>query len=208
VDKKKWLIVGAVGIVSALLVAAAFASRGGETNASRDDAAGEAQTASSVNSQDAATDGSVTTSGTSANGPGAGSTTQGQSQPSGGADDPTPGTVVAPAGKPLEKVTQPPSHTLAMLNADAAKAGTTYDIVFEPYGTGPQSDASSVAVLVVSAKVREGAKAPDLNGRNVLLVLAPGEVVAKGGSYAAVVTLTARGETLVPIASNVRASDK
>jgi len=208
VDKKKWLIVGAVGLVSALLVVAAFASRGGDTNASPEDAGGEAQTASTANGQDEAPDGSVTASGTSTNEPGAGTPTGDSTKPPVGADDPTPGTAVAPAGKALEKVTQPPSRTLAMLNADAAKAGTTYDIVFEPYGTGPQSDASSVAALVVSAKVREGAKAPDLNGRNVLFLLAPGEVVAKGGSYAAVLTLTARGETLVPVVSNVRASSE
>ncbi len=210
VDKKKWLAAGAVGLVSGILVVAAFASRSDSLDPTAEVAnpGAASQDASAAAGQDPGADNPATPGGQGTNDPGASGANGQSTTPTSGAGDPTSGAVVAPTGQQLQRVTQPPEHTLAMLNADAATPGAVYDIVFEPYGTGPQSSSSSVAALVVSAKMRDGAEGPNLNKRNVLLLLGPGEVVAKGGSYAAVLTLTARGETLVPIVSNVRPSSK
>ena len=206
-NKKKWLIIGGVALASILLVVAAFAARGtekdpgelaggGASSVEASDATGGASS-DQTNSADSATsaDGTASSDPSSATAGDDGATGEGAA-------------TIAEAGKPLKRVVQPPEHTLAMLDPNVAKAGTSYEIVFKPYGTGPQSGGLTVAALVVTAKLRDpSAKAPDLAGRNVLLVLSSGEVVENGGSYRATLTLTERDETLLPVVSNVHPAD-
>ncbi|MDP2232499.1 MAG: hypothetical protein Q8K89_02605 [Actinomycetota bacterium] len=205
-NKKKWLIIGGVALASVLLVVAAFAARGtgkdpgaladgSASSVAASDVAG-ATSSNQTNSVDPATSADGTASGDPA-------------KSSADVDDPAEGAVtIAEPGKPLKRVVKPPEHTLAMLDPNVAKAGTSYEIVFKPYGTGPQSGGLTVAALGVTAKLRDlGAKAPDLAGRNVLLVLSAGEVVEVGGSYRATLTLIERGDTLLPVVSNVHPLD-
>lgn len=205
-NKKKWLIIGGVALASVLLVVAAFAARGtGKDPGELADGG-----ASLVEASDAT--GGASSDQTNSAGPATsadGTASSDPVNPSAAADVPAEGAVtIAEAGKPLKRVVKPPEHTLAMLDPNVAKAGTSYEIVFKPYGTGPRSGGLTVAALVVTAKLRDpGAKAPDLAGRNVLLVLSDGEVVENGGSYRATLTLTKRGETLLPVVSNVHPLD-
>ncbi|MDO8986849.1 MAG: hypothetical protein Q7V14_01315 [Coriobacteriia bacterium] len=204
-NKKKWLIIAGVALASVLLVVAALAARGAgkDPGTLADGGASSTETAPGGASSDQ----------TSSLDPGAsadGTVSSNPASPTAGddssADEGAP--TIAAAGKPLKRVVQPPERTLAMLDPNVAKAGTTYSIVFKPYGTGPQSGGLTIAAMVVTAKLQDpGAKAPDLTGRNVLLVLSDGEVVESGGSYRATLTLTERGETLLPVVSNVHPLD-
>lgn len=103
---------------------------------------------------------------------------------------------------PLEKVTAPPTKTVALLDATKFTAGARYAVTFIPYGTGPED--ASLVIQVSKSSVVKGVRHPfDFTGRNVLVRQA-GEVKA-GGTYTGVIELSRQGDAYALHLSDVEA---
>ena len=109
----------------------------------------------------------------------------------------------APEGAELVRLTNPPEKTLWALSADTYSAGVGIAVEFQPYGIGPSSFGPSVVVLVTSAEAEDAsAKAPDLEGRNVIFLLGD-SAVDKGGTYEGVAVTQAQGDRVVLVLEDV-----
>jgi len=109
----------------------------------------------------------------------------------------------ASEGAELVRLTNPPEKTLWALSADTYAAGVRITVEFQPYGIGPSSFGPSVVVLVTSAEAEDpSAKAPDLEGRNVIFLLGD-SVVDKGGTYEGVAVTQAQGDRVVLVLEDV-----
>ena len=103
----------------------------------------------------------------------------------------------APPGSPLEPLTTPPERSLWALSAESYDTGVVISVEFEPYGVGPSSYGPSIVALVSSATpIDSGVKAPELVGRNVVLIV--GDVdVEVGGRYMGTVVTRAQDDRVV-----------
>ncbi len=116
----------------------------------------------------------------------------------------------APAGEKLDRVTQPPTRTIAFLSPKMAKKGVIWDATFELYGFGPaQGRQKTVVVRILSAEPKGSKKVGfDPEGRNAILVPAtPGDLAAMkvGGSYSGKLEVVELGGMLALEVSSVRA---
>ena len=58
----------------------------------------------------------------------------------------------------LTNVGTPPPKTIAMIDADAATAGSLYDILFVPYGLGPAGASNRLVIAVKQSKPAAGGR--------------------------------------------------
>lgn len=114
----------------------------------------------------------------------------------------TPPAASAPAapaapGAPLEPLSTPPERSLWALSPESYDPGVEITVEFEPYGIGPSSYGPSIVALVSAATPEApGTRAPDLVGRNVVLIV--GDVsVAVGGRYTGTVVTRAQDDRIV-----------
>ena len=115
-------------------------------------------------------------------------------------------TAPAPVGSRLATITQPPESTLAMLNADTVSADARVNVTFSPFGYGPPSQGKTVVIRIDEATAVGDIGDLDLNDRNVLAVVGPGEPMPeKGGSYSGVLTFRPEGDLLIPVLSAITA---
>lgn len=134
--------------------------------------------------------------------------------PSGAAPD-VPGAALerpsapAPTGAKLTRILQPPASTVAMIDASKAQAGSTYSVVFRPYGSAPQG-AAALVILVETSKPSAGVRKPfAFKGRNALVFVAPGPGrVTVGGRHKGTLTLVRRGDLLTVQLSDVKRLDR
>jgi len=114
----------------------------------------------------------------------------------------TPATPAAP-GVPLEPLSAPPDRSLWALSPDSYDEGLEIEVEFEPYGVGPSSYGPSIVALVSAADpVDPGGRAPDLVGRNVVLVLGDQRVEA-GGRYVGTVVTREQDDRIVLVLQDV-----
>jgi hypothetical protein len=115
----------------------------------------------------------------------------------------------APAGKgePLPEVISPPRQTIGMISADAAEAGSTYRIVFRPYGSGP---GRSTLVVFVEESEPDGTaeSAYPFAQKNVLVRCSDESAVTEGGLYEGTLKLVPEAETLRPMLADVTQVDQ
>lgn len=109
----------------------------------------------------------------------------------------------APEGAELVRLTNPPEKTLWAVSAETYSAGVRIAVEFQPYGIGPSSFGPSVVVLVTSAEAEDpSAKAPDLEGRNVVFLLGD-SVVDQGGTYEGIAATQAQGDRVLLVLEDV-----
>jgi len=115
----------------------------------------------------------------------------------------SPPAAVAEPGAELSRLSTPPEKSLWAFAAGTYEPGVRIAIEFEPYGVGPSSFGASVVALVSSAEPEDSsAKAPDLAGRNVVLILGD-SVVDAGGRYEGVAVTQAQGDRVVLVLEDV-----
>jgi len=112
----------------------------------------------------------------------------------------------APTGSTLTTITQPPESTLAMLNAGTVPADARVNVTFSPFGYGPPSQGKTVVIRIDEATAAGDIGDLDLNDRNVLAVVGPGEPMPEtGGSYSGVLVFRPEGELLIPVLTGIAA---
>lgn len=107
----------------------------------------------------------------------------------------------APAGEELTRSAEVPPETVAVIADDAADAGDHFEILFEPYGYGPDMPGGEKGVIIV-VRAGEPSGRPggpfDPIGRNLLVSMKErdAEQVASGGVYMGVLGIVARAGSL------------
>lgn len=120
----------------------------------------------------------------------------------GAANRGSPVSVAAP-GAELARLTSPPEESLWAFAAGTYQPGVRVAVEFEPYGIGPSSFGESIVALVSSAELEDASvKAPELEGRNVVLIVGD-SAVDSGGRYRGVAVTRAEEDRLVLVLEDV-----
>jgi hypothetical protein len=102
----------------------------------------------------------------------------------------------------LTDVRTPPPHTIAMVDGDGATAGSTYAILFVPYGLGPGGASGKLVIAIKQSTPAAGVeKAFKFEGRNALVDVSrlPADQTVKiGGTYSGELQLVKSGDLLIP----------
>jgi hypothetical protein len=105
-----------------------------------------------------------------------------------------------------ELTAQPPGETIAMIEPSTAEPGSSYSVVFRPYGYGPRGSAGAqLVIVVVESQPAKGVSRPfAFAGRNVMAILSPSESpVTQGGTYRGTLKLVLQGGLLLPQMSQI-----
>jgi hypothetical protein len=113
-----------------------------------------------------------------------------------------------PNGQPLPPLASMPLSVVSSFPEGSAPPGSAYRAVVLPWGFGPNVAAGPTVLVTVDSMEAIGG-APSrfgMHGRRLLVVMGagPGESIAKGGRYAAVITLRPIDARLVPVLSGAR----
>ena len=116
-----------------------------------------------------------------------------------------PGASYTPAasGEELRPLSDPPAQSVWAVSPDSYDEGVELAIRFEPYGYGPDEYGTSV-VAHVSAVESDypAARVPELEGRNVILVMERARVET-GGEYSGTVVTQLRGGKIIFVLESV-----
>lgn len=210
--KNKWVLVAAgVAVVGLIGAAALLDSRpaskspaGASAAGTSTVTAGSADSSSGAGGPNESPAGATTKTDASSSAKGKSSSGAGSASRDSSSTPPTPQRTPVP----LKRVTTPPTHTTAFLDAKRYTVNSKYKVKFVPYGTGP-SPSSLVIQVSTSEAVGKVAKPAQFAGRNLLVTVAkPGASLSvdKGGEYTGTVELLPQGDLLAPtLTSAVRA---
>ncbi|NTU72511.1 MAG: hypothetical protein HGB10_11925 [Coriobacteriia bacterium] len=115
----------------------------------------------------------------------------------------------ASEGSRLRRLASSPARLISGFSADKATPGETYDIVFKPWGYGPQSRLGQTVAATVTSLTARTTPSIALSNSTVLLVMDAnrGGQVVSGGTYAGVITLVSLDGTLVPVLTATRVTN-
>jgi hypothetical protein len=105
----------------------------------------------------------------------------------------------------LKRVSTPPTHTTAFIDASKFTPNSAYAVTFVPYGIGPMPK-SLVVNITTSKAIGNVARPFDFVGKNALIStskLSAKMVVKKGGRYAGTIKLVNDGGVLLPTFTSV-----
>jgi hypothetical protein len=116
----------------------------------------------------------------------------------------------APPGQVLAPLSDAPGQTISALKLGSMSDGSAYTIRMRPYGIGPSSNLGSRLVIRVDTAAA-GIHAPTstkIANTNVIALVDTrhGGTVTRGGTYSAVLTFRSDGKRLLPVLSEVKAT--